>query len=87
MGRRTRLLISNIPPDCDDAYLTNWVEARGYRVFRITSVSGLAYVQLMDESRLDEAARTLNGATIGESTIRVNRLVPMRSLVRPAAWV
>jgi len=78
----TKLLFSNVPVDCQDEYLRLWVEARGYRVSTLTiirdSVSGtspsFAYVQLMNPSRLDEAARSLDGQTIRGLKIQVVRV-------------
>ncbi len=76
-----RLLFSNVPVDCDDDYLRQWVEARGYSVLRLRLVrdyvSGtspsFAYVQLMNPEKIEEAARALNGQTIGERKIQVVR--------------
>jgi hypothetical protein len=67
-----RLLIENVPVECKDDYLKNWIEARGYRTFNVTmirdAVSGtspsFARVQLMDATKLDEAARSLNGRNL-----------------------
>ena len=95
MDKRTKLLISNIPASCAESLLLSWVEARGYRVFKVNlirdTISGtspsFAYVQLMDESRLDEAARTLDGQSVSDHTLRVNRVVPLSGIVRPAAWM
>jgi hypothetical protein len=78
----TKLLFSNVPVDCQDEYLRLWVEARGYRVSSLKlirdSVSGtstsFAYVQLMNPSRLDEAARSLDGQTIRGLRIQVARV-------------
>jgi RNA recognition motif-containing protein len=95
MDKRTKLLISNIPASCTESFLLRWVEARGYRVFKVNLirdvVSGtspsFAYVQLMDESRLDEAARTLDGQCVSDHILRANRVVPLSAIVRPAAWM
>jgi hypothetical protein len=72
MDKRTKLLVSNIPASCTESFLQRWVEARGYRVFKVNlirdTISGtspsFAYVQLMDESRLDEAARAFDGQCV-----------------------
>ncbi len=95
MDKRTKLLISNIPAGCGESFLLRWVEACGYRVFKVNlipdTISGaspsFAYVQLMDESRLDEAARALDGQVVSDHTLRVNRVVPLSAIVRPAAWI
>ena len=68
MTAKSKLLIANVPVDCQDNYLKNWIEARGYRIFTLKmirdAVSGtspsFAHVQLMDAKKLPEAARTLN---------------------------
>ena len=95
MDKRTKLLISNIPATCTESLLLRWVEARGYRVFKVNlirdTISGtspsFAYVQLMDESRLDEAARALDGQSLSDHTLKVSRVVPLSAIVRPAAWM
>ena len=86
MERRMRLLIQNVPSSCQDSSLVQWIEARGYGVCRITIVRDFAYVQLKDESRLDEAARTLNGSTLDDQPVRVKRVVQKSAIVRPA-WM
>ena len=86
MERRMRLLISNVPSGCQDTSLTQWIEARGYGVCRITIVRDFAYVQLKDESRLDEAVQTLNGSTLDDQPVRVKRVVQKSAIVRPA-WM
>jgi len=95
MDKRTKLLISNIPATCTEPFLLDWVEARGYRVFKVDFIRDIisgtspsfAYVQLMDDSRLDEAARGLDGQNICDHTLKVRRVVPLSSIVRPAAWM
>ena len=95
MEKRTKLLISNIPANCDESFLLSWVEARGYRVFKVNLIRDVisgtspsfAYVQIMDESRLDEAARALDGQSISDQMVTVRRVVPLSAIVRPAAWM
>jgi hypothetical protein len=95
MDKRTKLLISNIPATITDEFLTHWVEARGYRVFKTIliqdTVSGtspsFAYIQLMDESKLEEAARALDDQILSNRSLRVRRVVPLGSIVRPAVWM
>jgi hypothetical protein len=89
MPNRNKLLISNVPRTCSDDFLRSWVEAHGYRVFRLNlirdTVSGtspsFAYVQLMNESKLDEAARTLDGRTIANHAVRVERVAGLSVIV------
>jgi RNA recognition motif-containing protein len=81
-----KLLLSNVPAKCDPEFLHKWVEARGYRTFGVRlirdSVTGtspsFAYVQLFDSSKLDEAARALDGQKLCGFTIRVERIDPNR---------
>jgi hypothetical protein len=88
-----KLLVSNVPADCPDDLLKDWIEARGYRTFGVRlvrdQVSGtspsFAYVQLMNSSRLEEAARTLDGQKLWTHTISVRLVIPMPSIVRSAA--
>ena len=89
-----KLLFSNVPTTCSDDFLKDWIEARGYRTFGVRlirdSVSGtspsVAYVQLMDQSRLDEAARAMDEQILGNHALQVRRVVPLSSIVRLAAW-
>jgi hypothetical protein len=95
MTGRKKLLITNVPVTCSEEFLAAWVEARGYRVFNVNLIRDVisgtspsfAYVQLMDESKLEEATRNLNGRTLINHTILVRPVIPMRSIVRPAAWM
>jgi hypothetical protein len=82
MTIRTKLLIANVPVDCQDSYLRNWIEARGYRIFNLKvirdAVSGtspsFAHVELMDKTKLGEAARSLNGRDLLGRTVNVQEL-------------
>jgi RNA recognition motif. (a.k.a. RRM, RBD, or RNP domain) len=90
MNKSTNLLISNVPADCPEDYVQQWVEARGYRIFKVKLVRDLvsgtspsfAYVQLMDAAKLDEAARALDERHIGNHALRVKRVTPLPSFVR-----
>ena len=89
-----KLLFWNVPVNCTDDFFKDWIEARGYRTFgvrlvrdRVTQTSpSFAYVQLMDPSKLDEAARALDGQKLWEHTIHVRRIIPRPSIVRAAVW-
>ena len=78
-----KLLLSNVPPDCQDEYLWAWVEARGYRVSKLKlirdQVSGtspsFAHVQLMNSGKIDEAERSLNGQDLQGRKIQVARIL------------
>ena len=76
---RNKLLFANVPVDCHDVYLKNWIEARGYRIFNLKmvrdAVSGtspsFAQVELMDITKLGEAARSLNGRNLLGQSVSV----------------
>ena len=69
MPVKNKLLFANVPINCQDVYLKDWIEARGYRIFQLKmirdAVTGtspsFAHVELMDMTKLGEAARSLNG--------------------------
>ena len=92
MEKKPRLLLSNVAVGCSQEYLKRWIEARGYGVLAVhliqDHVSGtspsFAYVQLTDDSRLDEAARALHGSTLLGHQIQVCQVVPLQSSIAPA---
>ncbi len=75
----SKLYLANIPYNCSERELQEWVESRGFEVrsLRIIRdlVSGVSpafgYVDLKDESKLEEAISLLNGKRMRNSTIRV----------------
>ncbi len=77
-----KLLISNVPVDCDESYLCKWVEARGYRTLSVSLVRDVvsctspsfAHVVLMDNARVREAQRALNGQTLKNRLLQVKIL-------------
>lgn len=85
-GKTRLLLFSDVAVQCTPEYLRLWIEARGYRVSEVQlirdRVSGtspsFAYVQLMDASRLDEAARALHGQKLLGRSIRASQVVPLQ---------
>lgn len=82
MTTSSRLLIANVPVNCQEPYLKNWIEARGYRIFNVKmirdAVSGtspsFAHVHLMDKHKLEEAARSLNGRSLLGRPVAVEEL-------------
>jgi hypothetical protein len=92
MEKRTRLLFSNVALECSQEYLRQWIEALGYPVLAVHMIHdqvswtspSFVYVQLADESRLDEAARTLHGTILLGRQIRVCQVVPLQSSIAPA---
>ena len=95
MEVQMKLLVSNVPANCPADFLREWIEARGYRTFGVRLIRDVvggtspsfAYVQLMDSARLEEAARTLDGQKLWTHKIRVQRVVPIPSVARSAAWL
>jgi hypothetical protein len=86
MDRKIRLLFSDVAVECTPEYLRRWIEARGYKVAAVQlirdDVSGtspsFAYVQLMDETKLDEATETLHGQRLLSRCIRASQVVPLQ---------
>ena len=78
MTAKNKLLLANVPVDCQEPYLRSWIEARGYRIFNVRmirdAVSGtspsFAHVELMDVTKLGEAARCLNGHSLLGRSVR-----------------
>jgi hypothetical protein len=81
-GAPTKLLLSNVPVNCGDEYLRQWVEARGYSVSDVKLITDLvsgtspafAYVQLMNSGKTDEAIRALDGQTIQGHRLHAERV-------------
>jgi len=94
MYQATKLLISNVPAHCPDEYLRNWIEARGYKTFSVKLVRDVvsgtspsfAYVHLMDTTKLEQAGRALDKQTLWNHVLQVRLVIPLSSVVRPAAW-
>jgi len=94
MDKPTKLLISNVPANCPDDYLRQWIEARGYKTFSVKLVRDIvsgtspsfAYVHLMDPAKLEQAGRALDQQTLWNHVLQVRLVVPMSAVVRPAAW-
>ena len=78
-----KLLFSNVPFDCSDEHLKQWIEGRGYPVLSIElirdAVSGtspsFAHVQLKGPEKLDEAGRALDGQIFRGRRLNVSRIV------------
>src|SRR5262245_34490280 len=85
MEGRTRLLLSNVAVHCTEEYLKHWIEARNYKVCSVHLIEDIvsgtspsfAYVQLIDVTRLDEAARKLHGQSLLGCAVRVSHVVPL----------
>jgi hypothetical protein len=78
MSTTTELLVTNVPITCDEAFLRAWVEARGFRVSVLRMIKdtisatdpGFARVQLMNQSRIGEAVRALDGQRVQGSPVK-----------------
>jgi RNA recognition motif-containing protein len=75
----TRLFLTNIPFDCQDAELRGWIEAQGFdvdsiRVIRdmVAGVSpAFGYVSLRDTSHETDAIKILDGQRLKGRTVQV----------------
>ena len=83
-----QLFFVNVPYNCSDAELQEWIESRGVetksiRVIRdvVSGVSpAFAYAALKDESQVEEAISILNGKRMRNQTIVV-KLAAARTTV------
>jgi len=75
----SKLFFVNIPYNCSDRELQEWVESRGIETRSIRIVRDLVagvspafgYVELKDDARMQEAVDTLNGKRMRNQTILV----------------
>jgi RNA recognition motif-containing protein len=75
----SKLFLVNIPYNCSDQELQEWVESRGIETRSIRIVRDLVagvspafgYVELKDESKAQEAITFLNGKRMRNQTILV----------------
>ncbi len=75
----SKLFFVNIPYNCSDRELQEWVESRGIETRSIRIVRDLVagvspafgYVELKDDSRMQEAIEILNGKRMRNQTILV----------------
>jgi RNA recognition motif-containing protein len=75
----SKLFLVNIPYNCSDRELQEWVESSGIETTSIRVIRDLVagvspafgYVELKDEARLQEAIRLLNGKRLGSQVILV----------------
>ncbi len=83
----SQLFFVNIPYNCSDRELKEWIESRGIETESIRIIRDLvagvspafAYADLKDHTRLDEAMSVLNGKKMRNQTITVKQ-----ALARPA---
>ena len=83
-----QLFFTNVPYNCSDRELKEWIEARGVdavaiRIIRdlVSGVSpAFAYASLKDERQIDSAVSVLNGTRMRNQIITVSQ-VPSRDAV------
>ena len=74
------LFLVNVPHNCSDTELTEWVQSSGIGVRRVRLIRDLvagvspsfAYVDITEEVLVGEAVQKLNGHTIRERVIMVS---------------
>jgi len=85
----TRLLLANLPHDCSEREVQQWLESRGFTVKELRvvrdlvsgSTPGFAYVLLSDEGRHTSAQTDLDG-----KVLRNRRLVAKTVTSGPALF-
>src|SRR5947207_1752457 len=78
-GTMSKLFFVNIPYNCSDRELQDWVESRGIETRSIRIVRDLVagvspafgYVELKDDTRIQEAINVLNGKKMRNQTVLV----------------
>lgn len=74
------LFMMNVPHNCSDSELTDWVESSGVKVKKVRLIKDLvagvspsfAYVELVEKAPVADAIQKLNGHNIRERTIVVS---------------
>jgi len=75
----SKLFFVNIPYNCSDRELQEWVESRGIEIRSVRIVRDLVsgvspafgYVELQDDTQIQEAITTLNGKKLRNQIILV----------------
>ena len=73
------LFMANVPYNCNDAELTNWIESSGIKVKKVRLIKDLvagvspsfAYVEISETVPVADAVLKLNGHNIRERVIMV----------------
>jgi RNA recognition motif-containing protein len=76
---RTHLLLTNLPYNCSDREVKDWVESRGFRTESIRIVRDLVsgaspafgYVELNIDEAIGEAIAALNGKKLRQQNVWV----------------
>jgi len=83
-----QLFFTNVPYDCSDRELKQWIECRGIDIVAIRIIRDLvsgvspafAYASLKDEAQIDQAVSALNGKRMRNQMITVSQ-APSRDAV------
>ena len=83
-----QLFFTNVPYNCSDHELKEWIESRGIDAVAIRIIRDLvsgaspafAYASLKDEGQIDSAVYALNGKRMRNQVITVSQ-VPCRNAV------
>ena len=85
---QSQLFFVNIPYNCSDRELKEWIESRGIETESICIIRDLvagvspafAYADLKDQTQLEEAVSILNGEKMRNQTITVKKAQPGPSI-------
>jgi RNA recognition motif-containing protein len=75
----SQLFLSNVPWNCKEAEVQQWIETRGFRVDAVHVIRDLvanaspafAYVTLSENSQNDKAIKVLNGQKLKDRIVKV----------------
>jgi len=89
----TTLMFSNVPAECSEECLSQWIEAHGYSVLTIKLIRDLvsgtspsfAHVELANAPNLKEATRDLDGQTLQGTKMHVEHLFQAKTMKAAAA--
>jgi len=89
----SQLFFVNLPYNCSDRELKQWIESRGISIESIRIIRDLvagvspafAYAEPKDHTRLEEAVSVLNGKKMRNQTVTVKQAQPRRSIDCEAA--
>jgi RNA recognition motif-containing protein len=92
MDAANELLFSNLPFDCSDELLKNWISARGHPVLSIKIIRDVisgtspsfALVQLPSTTNLHETSRDMDGQLLQGRRLRVKPFTVPQNLRKAA---
>ena len=84
----SQLFFVNLPHNCSDRELKDWIESRGIEIESIRIIRDLvagvspafAYADLKDHARIEEAMAILNGKKMRNQTVTVQHSPARRAL-------